>query len=62
MKALIEKPNETDPSWPNYTYEAALEASIRVQWRVEDLIGGTGAARREGPAGTDRTAVFLNSN
>jgi hypothetical protein len=27
-------------SWPNYTYEAALDASIRVEWRVEDLIGG----------------------
>ncbi|HEX4998745.1 MAG TPA: hypothetical protein VFY29_10990 [Terriglobia bacterium] len=28
------------PSWPNYTYEAALAASDQVNWRVEDLIGG----------------------
>jgi len=39
MKAVIPTANETMPSWPNYTYEAALDASIKVQWRVEDLIG-----------------------
>jgi len=27
-------------AWPNYTFDAALEASDRVNWRVEDLIGG----------------------
>ena len=26
--------------WPGYTYEAALAASERVNWRVEDVIGG----------------------
>jgi hypothetical protein len=26
--------------WPGYTYEAALAASERIRWRVEDLIGG----------------------
>jgi len=25
--------------WPNYSYEAALEASDKIHWRVEDLIG-----------------------
>jgi hypothetical protein len=40
MKAAIPTANETMPSWPNFTYESALDASIKVQWRVEDLIGG----------------------
>jgi hypothetical protein len=25
---------------PNYTYEAALSASERVNWRISDIIGG----------------------
>src|SRR6185295_1003825 len=39
MKATFPISNETTPVWPNYTYEAALAASIKVQWRVEDVIG-----------------------
>jgi len=31
---------ETATTWPNYTFEATLAASERVNWRVEDLIGG----------------------
>jgi hypothetical protein len=27
-------------SWPNYHFETILDASERVNWRVEDLIGG----------------------
>jgi hypothetical protein len=40
MKAVI--PNVIEPikSWPNYTFKAALEASEKIHWRVEDLIGG----------------------
>jgi hypothetical protein len=39
MKASIANANETLQTWPNYTFEATLESSIKVQWRVEDLIG-----------------------
>jgi hypothetical protein len=39
MKASIANANETLQTWPNYTFEAALESSCKVQWRVEDLIG-----------------------
>ena len=41
MKASIANANETMHTWPNYTFEAALESSCKVQWRVEDLIGGS---------------------
>ena len=33
--------NATVSAWPHYTFEAALEASSKVNWRVEDLIGGS---------------------
>jgi hypothetical protein len=40
----VANPNGTDSpaadGWPGYTYQAALAASERVNWRVEDLIGG----------------------
>src|SRR4051812_25058240 len=39
MKASIANANETLQTWPNYTFEAALESSCKVQWRVEDVIG-----------------------
>ena len=45
MKASIPNTNETVnatmSAWPQYTFEAALEASNKIQWRVEDLIGGS---------------------
>ncbi len=28
-------------AWPDYAFDAILDASERVNWRVEDLIGGT---------------------
>jgi hypothetical protein len=31
---------ETMVEWPNYNFADVLEASDRIQWRVEDLIGG----------------------
>ena len=40
MSTTIESTKETNHSWPNYTYEATLEASDKIKWRVEDLIGG----------------------
>ncbi|HLQ78398.1 MAG TPA: hypothetical protein VK210_13645 [Terriglobia bacterium] len=40
MKAVIPNANETITNWPNYTFEAALEASEKIHWRVDDLIGG----------------------
>jgi hypothetical protein len=40
MNATIENTKETNHSWPNYSYQAALEASDKINWRVEDLIGG----------------------
>ena len=40
MKTTIATTKETINNWPNYSYEAALEASDKVNWRVEDLIGG----------------------
>jgi hypothetical protein len=55
MKAAMPLPSDTVheivSTWPNYTFEAALEASNKIQWRVEDLIGG---ARR-----LDFTKPFL---
>ena len=39
MKALIATPKETINNWPNYSFEDSLEASEKVNWRVEDLIG-----------------------
>jgi hypothetical protein len=40
MSTTIETTKETNHSWPNYTYQAALEASDKINWRVEDIIGG----------------------
>jgi len=40
MSTTIESTNETNNGWPNYSYEATLEASDKINWRVEDLIGG----------------------
>jgi len=40
MSTTIENAKETTQTWPDYTYEAALEASDRIHWRVEDIIGG----------------------
>jgi len=40
MNTTIESTKETNLSWPNYSYQAALEASDKINWRVEDLIGG----------------------
>jgi len=40
MKATVPNANETITNWPNYTFEAALDASQKIQWRIEDLIGG----------------------
>jgi hypothetical protein len=40
MNTTIESTKETNLSWPNYSYEGALEASDKINWRVEDLIGG----------------------
>lgn len=48
METTIEKNQSTraatkpggTKAWPGYTYEAALAASERINWRVEDLIGG----------------------
>ena len=40
MKTITATPKNTVNTWPNYTFESALEASERVDWRVEDLIGG----------------------
>ena len=40
MKAINANPRETATTWPNYTYEDTLAASEKVNWRVEDLIGG----------------------
>ena len=39
MKASIANANDTVQGWPNYTFEATLASSIKVQWRVEDVIG-----------------------
>jgi hypothetical protein len=40
MKAINANPRETATTWPNYTFEGTLAASEKVNWRVEDLIGG----------------------
>jgi len=40
MSTTIETTKETNRSWPNYSYQAALEASDKINWHVEDLIGG----------------------
>lgn len=40
MNTTIVTTKETNLSWPNYSYESTLEASDKVHWRVEDLIGG----------------------
>jgi len=40
MKTAIRNANETINRWPNYTFEAALDASNKINWNVEDLIGG----------------------
>ena len=40
MSTTIENTKETNHGWPNYSYEATLEASDKINWRVEDLIGG----------------------
>jgi hypothetical protein len=39
MNATLTR-EEVTKSWPNYTFEAALAASEKVNWQVEDLIGG----------------------
>jgi hypothetical protein len=41
MKAVITNATETIKGWPHYTFEAVLEASNKIHWRVEDLIGGS---------------------
>jgi hypothetical protein len=41
MKASIANTNETLQVWPNYTFESTLASSCKVQWRVEDIIGGS---------------------
>jgi len=40
MNTTIERTKDTNLGWPNYSYEATLEASDKINWRVEDLIGG----------------------
>jgi hypothetical protein len=40
MNATVETPKEKMNNWPDYTFDAALEASEKVNWQVEDLIGG----------------------
>jgi hypothetical protein len=40
MKSLISDAKDTIERWPNYTFEAALDAASKIHWRVEDLIGG----------------------
>jgi hypothetical protein len=39
MKTVIPIANDTTAGWPGYTFEATLEASSKIDWRVEDLIG-----------------------
>src|SRR4026207_2428999 len=40
MKTLISDAKETINGWPSYTFQAALDASNKINWNVEDLIGG----------------------
>jgi len=40
MKTLTLETKQSNNSWPNYSYESILAASERVNWSVEDLIGG----------------------
>jgi len=40
MKAAVSIANDTIKAWPNFTYESVLDASSRINWRVDDLIGG----------------------
>jgi hypothetical protein len=40
MNAAALTREEATKTWPNYTFEAALAASEKVNWQVEDLIGG----------------------
>ena len=41
MQSATITPATADPTgWPNYEYPTILTASDRVNWRVEDLIGG----------------------
>jgi hypothetical protein len=40
MKAAVANANDTIKAWPNFNYESVLDASSRINWRVEDLIGG----------------------
>src|ERR1051325_9239976 len=37
---MINTVKTTKSSYHNYTYRQALEASERIDWRVEDIIGG----------------------
>jgi hypothetical protein len=40
MSTVIAYTDETTNAWPNYRFENILAASDRVNWSVEDLIGG----------------------
>jgi len=40
MSTVIPDAKDTISRWPNYTFEATLEASNKINWQVEDLIGG----------------------
>ena len=40
MTTLISNANDTTNRWPNYTFDAVLHASNKIDWNVEDLIGG----------------------
>ena len=40
MLNTMTNPDSGKWTWPNYTFEAALAASEKVNWQVEDLIGG----------------------
>jgi hypothetical protein len=40
MTTASSEVKNTNGLWPNYTFEAALTASNKINWQVEDLIGG----------------------
>jgi hypothetical protein len=40
METIVATPEEKINNWPNYSFDASLEASEKVNWQVEDLIGG----------------------
>ena len=40
MTTAISEVKNTNIHWPSYTFEAALTASNKINWQVEDLIGG----------------------